>query len=66
MSVKAIFCVTLVSQILKYPLIIYFIEKYDDSQVIILFFTELYSLVLLIINKSVIARAARLVAIFRC
>ena len=31
-----------------------------------IFYSELYSLVLLIINKSVIARAARLVAISRC
>ena len=38
MSAKANFGVTLVLQILKYPLIINFIEKYDDSQVIILFF----------------------------
>ena len=30
MSVKANFGITLVLQILKYPLIINFIEKYDD------------------------------------
>ena len=37
MSAKVNFGVTLVSQILKYPLIINFIEKYDDNCVIILF-----------------------------
>ena len=37
MSAKVNFGVTPVLQILKYPLIINFIEKYDDNCVIILF-----------------------------
>ena len=40
MSAKVNFGVTLVLQILKYPLIINFIEKYDDRQSSYFFFSQ--------------------------